>query len=179
MEGTGVPRKRAIMVITFFGEYARIIMPILAFLVIALGVWNITLYRDLNDQGSRLSGIEIARIVEERSNNRNQVSRCRGSIRILQSFNTLVTSYRSDLRTRADTSRALARNDKPGRAHILRIRAADAADRKANALTVAPRITKATCNKLERRLRAELVVKFGPKLRQLEKEEARSRKSDT
>lgn len=173
-----MPKKRAIMLISWFGRNANVIMTVLAFAVLALGVFNLVLYLDLRDQQSRLSGIEIGRIVEQRASNKSAVQNCRSGIPLVRTANVLIENSKSDLLQRAASSRQIARitDDKALREN--RLKAAVDAERKAAALTLFPKRTMKDCNELRDTLRAELELKFGTKLRLLEEEERRSQKSD-
>lgn len=174
-----MPRKRAIMLVNWFGAHANVIMPLLAFGALAIGIWTILLYSKLEDQQSRLSGIEIARIVEQRASNRNAVIRCNSSIGTVRIANILLGTVKTDLLQRAAANRKLWRVEKNPTLKATRIKAAVQAERKAGKLHLFPKVTKKQCNELRDRLRAELVFKYGDKLRQLEKEERKSQRSDT
>lgn len=136
------------------------------------------LYLDLREQQSRLSGIEIGRIVEQRASNKSAVQNCRSGIPLVTTANVLIENSKSDLLQRAASSRQIARftDDKALKAN--RLKAAKDAERKADALTLFPKRTKKDCDHLRDTLRRELELKFGKKLRQLEREERRSQKSD-
>jgi hypothetical protein len=166
------------MLVSWFGRNANVILTTLAFLVVGLAIWNIVLQRKVNTQASALSGIEITRIVEDRTNNFNAVQRCRGSISTVSVANVLVATVKSDLLQRAVASRALIDRQPDSELNPTRLKAARQAERQASVLKLFPAVTKGTCDKLAADLRAKLVAKYGDKLRQLEQEERRSRRDD-
>lgn len=174
-----MPKKRALIVVNWFGRHASVIMPLLAFGALAIGIWTIILYTKLEDQQSRLSGIEIARIVEQRASDRNTVIRCNTSIATVRIANILLGTVKTDLLQRAAANRKLSLVETNPTLKATRIKAAVQAERKAGKLHLFPKVTKKQCDDLRDRLRAELVFKYGAKLRQLEKEERRSQRSDT
>lgn len=149
-----MPRKRALIVLAWVGNHARIILTGMLLALIGLTIWNVTLYRDLNATRSSLSGIEIARIVEARAADRNQVTQCRAAIPFIKSFQTLTEAVRANLIARGEKDQARNLIDLPSR-------------------------NQKFCDDLARDLRAALVKKYGDKLAQLEREEGASRREDT
>jgi hypothetical protein len=174
-----MPKKRAIMLVTWFGEHANIIMTGLAFCVVGFGIWSIYQYTVLRDAQSSLSGIQIARIVEERAANASRVRECKSSIAFVVTANTLISSYRQDLIERATANEILIKSSPDAKTKAVRVKAAKLAREKASKLTDFPERTLADCKELERLQDAGLREKYGDKLDELEEAERRSRSEDS
>ncbi|HSE43746.1 MAG TPA: hypothetical protein VLA89_00300 [Gemmatimonadales bacterium] len=173
-----MPRKRARLFLAWVGEHAVIILTACLLAMIAGAVWNLYLYAELRHTRSSLTGIEIARIVEQRSQDRNQVTQCRTSIPFIRSFQVLTESVRTNLRQSATLNRRLAMSETSPALKRARLRLVALNEAKAKALVDLPNRNQAFCDKLKRDLRAELVRKYGDKLIQLEKEERQSQGDD-
>lgn len=173
-----MPKKRAVMFLGWVGRNAAIILAGLLLVVIGLAIWNAALYSQLRGTRSQLSGIEIARIVEARAADRNEVTQCRTSLPFIKSFQTLTESVRANLRQQAAANERIAKTENDPTIVRTRERLAEQARMRADNLIDLPNRTKKFCNDLEKRLRAALVAKYGSKLRQLEREEGVARRSD-
>ena len=106
-----MPKKRALIVVRWFGANASVITTLLAFVAIALALWTAVLYTDLRNQRSRLTGIEIARIVEQRTSDKQAVVNCRTGIATIRIANVLLSTVKADLLQRASANRLLAKQD--------------------------------------------------------------------